>query len=85
MNNQSIKHPEQSKPKTLSNVELLEIFPEGKSIIPKLLKLYKQQRTELVEVIAERLKAIKTESSDEMYLFLAQVASRNARVKTFKL
>jgi len=54
---------------SLSDAELLAIFPEARTVIPKLLKSYKQQRTELVEVIAERLAAIKAESSDEMYLY----------------
>lgn len=53
----------------LSDVELLAIFPEARAVMPKLLKSYKQQRAELVEVIAERLAAIKAESSDEMYQY----------------
>lgn len=52
-----------------SDTELLEIFPEAKSIVPKLLKSYKQQRAELVEAIAKRLADIKAESSDEMYQY----------------
>jgi hypothetical protein len=60
-----------NRPKTIqSDAELLAtLLPEAKSTIQKLLKSYKQQRTELVKVIAERLAAIKAESSDEMYQY----------------
>ena len=69
MSDLTINQFEQPKPTMLSDVELLEIFPEARTVIPKLLKSYKQQRADLVEIIAERLAAIKAESSDEIYQY----------------
>ncbi len=53
----------------LTDVELLDAFPEARQIIPPLLKELRQRHVRLVEVIADRMAAIKAESTDESYRY----------------
>jgi hypothetical protein len=60
-----------SRPITLrlTDAELLEAFPEAKQIIPPLLNELRHRRVRLVDAIADRLAAIKAESTDESYRY----------------
>ena len=51
-----------------TNAELLEIFPEAKTIIPALIKDYSKQRKELVKAIAEEYSHIMM-NPDEMFRY----------------
>jgi len=54
--------------KQYNDIELLDIFPEAKEIIPALIKEYKIQRKHLVRAIIKEHEYIMT-SSDEMFIY----------------
>jgi len=64
---------ERYQPRKLTQVEVLEVFSEeAKEIVPALLSEFYQKRSTIIADIKERLTAIRVESDDETYCYIAR-------------